>query len=285
MIAGGHLLIEDVPGVGKTTLAVALANSIAGDHHRIQFTSDLLPSDVIGVPIFNQQENRFEFKQGPLFANIVLADEINRTTPKTQSCMLEAMQDGKVSIDRQVYQLPKPFMVIATQNPIEHHGTYPLPESQLDRFMMRIKIGYPNRDYEMKILSTPENERHQTTIHAVGTLERMIAIQRLVEEVWMEPALLQYMLNIIEATRKDPNIELGVSTRGTLMLKRSCQAWALMHGRAYCTPDDVKKLALPVLSHRILVRSTFRSTQPQSEATSTAALLLERILGTVEVPV
>ncbi len=284
LIGAGHMLIEDVPGVGKTTMAVALAKSIGGQHQRIQFTSDLLPSDVIGVPIFDQQLQRFEFKQGPIFANVVLADEINRTTPKTQSCMLEAMQDGKISVDRQVHVLPKPFMVIATQNPIEHHGTYPLPESQLDRFMMRIEVGYPDHEYEMAVLQNPAVGRLELSLDPVCSPERILEIQSAVDLVQVDESLRKYILEISTATRKAEEIELGVSTRGSLMLHRAAQAWALLHGRDYCIPDDIKQLVTSVLAHRIIVRASFRNSLPHSEHRRTAELLLDRILSEIEVP-
>ena len=284
LIAGSHLLIEDVPGVGKTSLAIALARSIGGSHQRIQFTSDLLPSDVIGVPIFNQTTNEFEFRKGPLFANIVLADEINRTTPKTQSCMLEAMQDGKVSVDRFVHELPRPFMVVATQNPIEHHGTYPLPESQLDRFLMRLSLGYPAADYEKAILKDPEIGNQSLDIEPVCSEGDIMRIQQAVEQVEIDDSLLDYLLAIVSATRNHEDIELGISTRGSVMFTRAVQAWALLQGRAYVIPDDIKDLAVPVLSHRLKARASFRSALPESESHKTAELLIEQILTEVEVP-
>jgi MoxR-like ATPase len=278
------VLVEDVPGVGKTTLAVALAQTIGGSHHRIQFTSDLLPSDVLGVPVYNQADHSFEFKRGPIFANIVLADEINRTTPKTQSCMLEAMQDGKVSVDRDVHDLPHPFMVIATQNPIEHHGTYPLPESQLDRFMMRLRIGYPDRNFELSVLQDLSHRGPDAALAPVVTPARVLALQAAVREVHVDPALDRYILALAEATRNLREIELGISTRGTLMLHRAAQAWALLHGRDYVLPDDIKQLARPVCAHRLIVHATYAPGTGSEGVQATAELLLDRILAEIEVP-
>lgn len=284
LIGGGHILIEDVPGVGKTTLAVSTALAIGGSHNRIQFTSDLLPSDVLGVPVFDQDRRSFEFKRGPIFANIVLADEINRSTPKTQSAMLEAMQDGKVSIDRDVHELPHPFMVIATQNPTEHHGTYPLPESQLDRFMMRIHVGYPEREFEARVLQEPELHRARVEMDAVTSPERVAEIQNQVSRVTVGQELVSYMLSIVGATRDHDDIELGVSTRGSLMLYRSAQALALLDGRGYVVPDDVKAVVHPVLGHRILVRTGIQGTMMHSDFTNVSSLVLDRILSDIEVP-
>lgn len=284
LLAQGHLLLEDVPGVGKTTLAIAMAHTMGGSQQRIQFTSDLLPSDVIGVMVFNQAAQRFDFRPGPLFANIVLADEINRTTPKTQSCLLEAMQDGKVTVDRQVHALPTPFMVIATQNPIEHHGTYPLPESQLDRFMMRLSLGYPDPAAELRILQNLGKAEHQPASHAVLSLTRLQELQQLCHDVRISTSLLEYMLQIITATRDTAMFDLGVSTRGSLMLQRSVKAYAMLQGRDYCTPDDIKKLAHPVLAHRLLVKASFQTPAMAAESHRSAELLLDKILSRIEVP-
>ena len=284
LVGGGHILIEDVPGVGKTTLAVSVAMAIGGSHNRIQFTSDLLPSDVLGVPIFDQDRRQFEFKRGPIFANIVLADEINRSTPKTQSAMLEAMQDGKVSMDGEVHELPTPFIVIATQNPIEQHGTYPLPESQLDRFMMRIHVGYPERESEARVLRAPDLHRGRVTLAPVLTTERVAEIQRAVSRVTVSDELLMYILSIVGATRDHDDIELGVSTRGSLMLFRAAQALALVAGRGYVVPDDIKSLVIPVLGHRIAVRSGVMGMMTHSDYEAASALVLDRILSDIEVP-
>ncbi|MDA0323096.1 MAG: MoxR family ATPase [Verrucomicrobia bacterium] len=284
LIGEGHLLIEDVPGVGKTSMAVAVAGAIGGSFHRIQFTSDLLPSDVIGVPIYLQSEDRFQFKRGPVFANVVLADEINRTTPKTQSAMLEAMQDARVSIDGEVHDLPAPFMVIATQNPIEHHGTYALPESQLDRFMMRIRIGYPAPEFEGDILRAQDELRYGAGPELAVSLERLIEIQRCVPAVRVDDDLVRYILSIAQATRSHDEIELGVSTRGAQMMYRALQAWALCNGRTYVVPDDVKDLIHPVFDHRLILRSSYHSTLTHSDAEDAASVLLDRITEEIEVP-
>lgn len=284
LIAGGHILIEDVPGVGKTTLAIALARAIDGLHHRIQFTSDLLPSDVIGVPLYNQKENSFEFRPGPIFANIVLADEINRTTPKTQSAMLEAMQDGSVSIDREVHRLPRPFMVIATQNPIEHHGTYPLPESQLDRFMLRIRIGYPDAACEAEVLLSPGIHDDNRQMPPVLNLARVLELQRAAGRVRVDRTLVDYILRIVTATREHEDISLGVSTRGSMMIFRAAQAWALLDGRAYCVPDDIKTLTHTVLAHRLILRAGVERSLTHGDLRESTTLLLDAILGRIEVP-
>jgi MoxR-like ATPase len=253
LLARGHLLIEDVPGVGKTTLAHSLARSLDCSFKRIQFTSDLLPSDILGVSIFQQQKQAFEFRPGPIFANIVLADEINRTTPKTQSSLLEAMNDAQVSVDSVTYQLPQPFMVIATQNPVEYHGTFPLPESQLDRFLMRIRIGYPDAAEEKKIL-----ERQQA-LHPADELQPALSVQDVqelqsqVEKVRLDDSLMEYLLAIVAATRRSELLALGVSTRGAMALHKAAKALALVRGRDYCLPDDIKELAPAVLSHRVML--------------------------------
>jgi MoxR-like ATPase len=255
LLARGHLLIEDVPGVGKTTLAQSLAQSLGCSFKRIQFTSDLLPSDIVGVSIYNPQSQDFEFKPGPLFAHIVLADEINRTTPKTQSSLLEAMNDAQVSVDNRTHILPEPFMVIATQNPWEYHGTFPLPESQLDRFLMRIRIGYPDQVYEKIIL-----ERHQG-LHPADELEPVLSgqdildLQERAEKVRVEDSLMDYLLAIVSATRRNEFLSLGVSTRGAMALHRAARALALVRQRDYCLPDDIKELAPLVLSHRVRIEA------------------------------
>lgn len=283
LLSQGHLLIEDVPGVGKTTLALALANSIEGTFHRIQFTSDLLPSDVLGVPIFNGENRTFEFKPGPIFANVVLADEINRTTPKTQSAMLEAMQDGRVTVEKTTHDLPRPFMVIATQNPIEFHGTYPLPESQLDRFLMRIKMGYPAQADELKILQTKASAVLSSQTACTGA--RILEIQRAVSEIAVQPEILKYILSIVQKTRESRDLELGVSPRGSLALHRATQARALVQGRTYVTPDDVKDLALPLLAHRVIVSGRRSASKTSSDFRSTAEMIVSDILSSIEVPV
>jgi MoxR-like ATPase len=281
LLAGGHLLIEDVPGVGKTTLAHALALGFDCTFRRIQFTSDLLPSDILGVSVFNQAEQVFEFRRGPIFANVVLADEINRTTPKTQSALLEAMSEGRVSVDNQTYVLPRPFLVVATQNPIEHHGTYPLPESQLDRFMLRIRMGYPDAEAEKEILRLQNHRARLERLQPVLNANEILEAQQAVTEVRVDEALLDYILAIVEATRRSEFLLAGVSPRGTLALHRAAQALAYYEGRDYCVPDDVKRLALQVLAHRVIVNAKYSSPGKRSEE---ADEIVEEILQSIEVP-
>jgi MoxR-like ATPase len=281
LIAGGHMLIEDVPGVGKTTLAHALARAIDCVFQRIQFTSDLLPSDVIGLSVYNQQTGRFEWKPGPVFANVVLADEINRTTPKTQSALLEAMAEGQVTVEGETFRLPTPFIVIATQNPIEHHGTYPLPESQLDRFMLRLRIGYPAVEEEKQILRDREHGDPLEELGPVMTAEDVMELKRRVAAVRIDDALVDYLMRIVNATRDSEMLDLGVSPRGTLALYRAAQALALIEDRDYCLPDDIKRLVLPVFAHRIVVSSRFSSSLRRSEE---AEAVLREIMKTISVP-
>ncbi|MBI4460045.1 MAG: MoxR family ATPase [Acidobacteria bacterium] len=281
LLSRGHLLIEDVPGVGKTTLAHALARSLNCKFQRVQFTSDLLPSDVIGISIYNQHRESFEFKPGPVFTNILLADEINRTTPKTQSALLEAMNERQVTVDNSTYRLPEPFMVIATQNPIEHHGTYPLPESQLDRFSMRIRIGYPGWEGEREILRASTHWDGLEDLEPVATDEQIRHWQQAVTQVRVEDALADYMLAIVTRTRSHENLALGVSPRGSQALYRAAQALALVGGRDYTIPDDFKRLAVPVFAHRVVVSTRYASTLKKSEQAET---ILREILESVEVP-
>jgi len=283
LLARGHLLVEDVPGVGKTTLAQALARSFRCSFQRIQFTSDLLPSDVIGVSVFNPATTEFEFKPGPIFANIVVADEINRTTPKTQSSLLEAMNEAQITVDNRTHPLPQPFMVLATQNPIEHHGTYPLPESQLDRFLMRIRMGYPARASEKEILRNGANGTQPAaeTIAAQMDATDVLAMQEAVSQVKVEDSLLDYALEIVDRTRQTEQLSLGVSPRGAVMLHRAAQARAFLEGRAYCLPDDFKRLVVPVFAHRVVVSSRYVSTQKKSEQSET---ILREILESTRVP-
>jgi MoxR-like ATPase len=281
LLARGHLLIEDVPGVGKTTLAHALARSFNCAFQRIQFTSDMLPSDVIGISIFSQQTQRFEFRPGPIFANIVLADEINRTTPKTQSALLEAMNENQVTVDNRTSPLPQPFMVMATQNPIEHHGTYPLPESQLDRFLMRLKIGYPSADSEKEILQNFAQSDPLANIRPVMTGAEVVEIQNQVRRVKVDEELVNYALAIVEKTRQHEYLSLGVSPRGSMSLYRAGQALAFLEGRNYCIPDDFKRLILPVFSHRCVVSSRYISTLKKSDQTEA---ILEGIIESTPVP-
>ena len=282
LFARGHLLIEDVPGIGKTTLANAMARALELSIQRIQFTSDLLPSDVIGLSIFNQQSSEFEWKPGPIFSNVVVADEINRATPKTQSALLEAMAEEQVTVDGVSRQLPLPFIVIATQNPSEHHGTYPLPESQLDRFMLRLRMGYPGIEDEKRILRDRERENPLEFIEPILSQSDVTEIQDAVTKVRFDEALVDYLLQIVDATRNTDAFELGISPRGSLALFRSAQALALVEGRNYCIADDVKNLVLPVFAHRIIVSS--RSSGLKNR-TREAEESLKAILQTVAVPI
>ena len=284
LLARGHLLIEDVPGVGKTTLAQALARSFHCSFQRIQFTSDMLPADVIGTSIYNPAAQEFEFKPGPIFANIIVADEINRTTPKTQSALLEAMNEAQITVDNHTHPLPKPFLVLATQNPIEHHGTYPLPESQLDRFLMRIRMGYPGRESEKEILrngsargARPASEN----IDAMMDANDVAAMQEAVSHVKVDESLLDYALEIVDRTRQSEQLSLGVSPRGSVLLHRAAQARAFLEGRDYCLPDDFKRLIVPVFAHRVVVSSRYVSTRKKSEQ---AEAILGEILETTRVP-
>jgi MoxR-like ATPase len=280
LLARGHLLIEDVPGVGKTTLAQALAHSVSCRFHRLQFTSDMLPSDVLGVTIYNVQSEVFEFKPGPIFSNFLLADEINRTTPKTQSALLEAMNEAQVTIDGHSHSLPRPFMVIATQNPVEHHGTYPLPESQLDRFLMRLRIGYPDAASEREILRNADRELPRSV--SSGLLaDDILRLQDAVHRVTVEDSLVDYMLTIVEKTRNHESLALGVSPRGSQALYRAVQALALLEGREYAIPDDVKRLAAPLFAHRVVINT--RTTLVQRRA-DVGERIIEEILNQVEVP-
>src|SRR5262245_55434896 len=277
LLARGHLLIEDGPGVGKTTLARALARSVGGTFHRIQFTSDLLPSDIIGVSVFNQETGRFEFKPGPLFANVVLADEINRTTPRTQSSLLEAMSESAVSVDSHTYPLEQPFFVVATQNPQEHFGTYPLPESQMDRFLLRIRMGYPALDDERRVL-TSGGDDPVGSLRPVVTPAEVCALQDHVDDVRVDAALTEYTLAVVTESRRSPFLALGISPRGAKAWYRGAQAHALVAGRDYVTPDDLKELAQAALAHRIVLASTQDSLgRAREEAERVIADILDRI--------
>ena len=255
LLARGHLLIEDVPGVGKTTLAYTLAKAIDCDFQRIQFTSDLLPSDIIGVNIYNPETREFEFRQGPLFSNIVLADEINRTSPKTQSALLEAMSERRVSVERRTWRLEEPFMVIATQNPVEYHGTFPLPESQLDRFMMHVKIGYPDYESEKQAITEMVGFDDIEQLGHVLTKEDILKMQEQILDVHADQDILNYILTIVNATRQHDRIRMGVSTRGAQFLLKAAQSLAFIHGRDYVLPEDIKELSPMVLGHRIILKS------------------------------
>ena len=264
LLAGEHVLLEDVPGVGKTLVGKAIANSVHGDFCRLQFTPDLLPSDIIGSSVYNSQKGEFFFSQGPIFSNIVLADEINRAPPRTQSALLEAMSDGQASVDGATHRLPTPFMVIATQNPFEYEGTYVLPESQLDRFLLRVSMGYPSREFEREVLISHRTGDPVDDLQAVVTLEQIQQMQQGVRTVSFEQTIVEYLLNVVDATRTSDELSVGVSTRGALLWYRAAQAMAVMSGRDYVVPDDVKMLAVPVLSHRVLARGMVQGAQRET---------------------
>ncbi|MFY9561715.1 MAG: MoxR family ATPase [Terriglobales bacterium] len=282
VFAKGHLLIEGAPGVGKTTLGQALARAIDCSFQRVQFTSDMLPSDVLGISIYSAIEQKFEFKRGPVFANVLLADEINRTTPKTQSALLEAMNEGQVTVDARSYPLPQPFLVIATQNPIEHHGTYPLPESQLDRFLMRVRMGYPDGNAEREILRSEAGSAQLENLRPVLNAADVLDIQQAVTQVHVDEALITYALNIVRKTRESEHLSLGVSPRGAQMFYRAAQAMAFLDGRDYCTPEDFKPLAVAIFAHRVVVNSLYASTLKKSEQ---AEQVLREIVESLPVPV
>ncbi len=275
LLARGHLLIEDVPGVGKTTLALAIAGSVGGSFQRIQFTSDLLPADILGTSVYDQQTAQFEFRQGPIFANIVLADEINRATPKTQSSLLEAMNDFQVSLDHHTYKLPEPFLVLATQNPLEYHGTHPLPESQMDRFHLRLRIGYPDEADERRILRG-DGSVAPDRLEPVLSPADVLRLQRAAEAVRVDEALVDYLMALVEATRRSDALALGVSPRGSQALYRAAQAHAFLDGRDYCVPDDVKRLAVPVFAHRVIPRGRRDRGADGDGAEAILAILVEQ---------
>jgi MoxR-like ATPase len=276
LLADGHLLIEDVPGVGKTLLARALARSIGGVFRRIQFTPDLLPSDIIGTNVFSAQSSSFTFKPGPIFANVLLADEVNRTTPRTQSALLEAMNDRQVTVDGQTFPLQPPFAVLATQNPFEFEGTYALPESQLDRFMLRIRVGYPRRSDELQLLADHRHGEPIDELDQVSSPADILALQAAVREVRMDDSLAGYLMDIVDATRRCPELHVGASPRGALFLYRAAQAWALVEKRNYVVPDDIKRLAAPVLAHRVIGKS-FLQDGEAGQADSVIRNLVEQI--------
>lgn len=278
LMSDGHILIEDVPGVGKTTLAKAISRSVGLSFKRVQFTPDLLPSDVTGVTIFNQKTSEFEFREGPVMAQIVLADEVNRATPKTQSALLEAMEERQITVDGETYVLPEPFLVLATQNPIEYEGTFPLPEAQLDRFLMRVNLGYPDRQDELRVLATRQREQPIDDIQQVVTLEEVFAAQEAVKDVYVDPLVSNYIVDIARATREHADVYLGASPRGSLGLFRAGQALAAISGRDYVVPDDVKRLAESVLSHRVIVSPAARIRSVDTRA------IVADILDVVPVP-
>ena len=281
LLARGHVLIEDIPGVGKTTLAHALARSLDCGFQRIQFTNDLLPSDIVGVSIYDSKTGEFQFKEGPIFTNIVMADEINRTTPKTQSCLLEAMNESQISVDGRTYALPQPFFILATQNPVEYHGTFPLPESQMDRFSVRLKMGYPDPDDERRILKGRNPAKAVADLAPVLHGDDIISLQDAVERVRVDDSLVDYVLAIVEKTRTSPLIELGISPRGAIALHRLCQAHAMVQGRDYCIPDDVKTMAVPALAHRLMLSSRVN---PTGRGSDQSVEILSEILDAVPVP-
>lgn len=282
VLARGHLLIEGVPGVGKTTLAHTLARTLDCNFQRLQFTSDMLPSDVLGISVYSSGEQQFEFKPGPVFTNILLADEINRTTPKTQSALLEAMNEGQVTMDGHSHPLPQPFLVVATQNPVEHHGTYPLPESQLDRFLLRVRMGYPQATNEREILRSEAGAARLEEIKPVANGEDIITMQDEVTRVKVDDSLIDYALEIVKRTRESETLALGVSPRGSLMLYRAAQAMAYLDGRKFATPQDFKVLAVPVFSHRLVVNARYTSTLKKSDQAET---IMQEIIQSVPVPV
>jgi MoxR-like ATPase len=280
LLARGHILIEDVPGVGKTTLARALAKAVGGELRRVQFTSDLLPSDLLGVTVYDQHQADFVLRPGPIFSNILLADEINRASPRTQSALLEAMNDGAVSLDGQTLPLPDPFLVVATQNPQDFAGTFPLPESQLDRFMVRIRIGYPPSSVETRLMLDPEADR----VRGVPTVlnpQSLVALQRQVDRVAIDNSLATYLQALISATRSSPALALGASTRGGMNLSRAARARALLHGRSYCIADDIHDLAIPTLAHRVRLASHAEGYVPTREEAESA---LRDVVTRVPVP-
>ncbi|MFI5348726.1 MAG: AAA family ATPase [Elusimicrobiota bacterium] len=277
MLARGHLLIEDVPGIGKTLLGVALARAFGVTFRRIQFTNDLLPSDILGLSVFDPKEASFDFKPGPIFSHVLLADEINRSTPKTQSALLEAMSEGQVTIDGKTHTLPDPFLVIATQNPVEYHGTFPLPEAQLDRFLMRVRIGYPSHEDELRILRERDRPATPGELKPVLSREEVLALQARVDEVRVDEAILDYAVRISEASRSGKGVRLGLSPRGTLALARAARAHAVVEGRDHCVPDDVKAVAVPVAAHRLLLDTSLYGVARVDEAEQAVGDLLHSV--------
>ncbi|WP_297479297.1 MoxR family ATPase [Thermococcus sp.] len=280
ILADGHILIEDLPGLAKTLMAKSFAKALGLEFKRVQFTSDLLPSDILGVSIFNQKTLEFEFRKGPVFTKILLADEINRSPPKTQSALLEAMQERQVTVEGKTYELPKPFVVIATQNPIEQEGTYPLPEAQLDRFLVRLRVGYPTFEEEKEILRRRiERRKDEADVRPVVTSEELIEMQKAIEDVYISEPILDYIVSIVDITRKDKrNVEIGASPRGSLALLKLSRAYAAIEGRDYVIPDDVKAVAVPALSHRLILKRELWYTRVSQES------VMEKLLEKVPVP-
>ncbi len=279
LLAGEHILLEDVPGVGKTLIAKALAKSIQGNFSRIQFTPDLLPSDILGTSIYNSRTGEFSFSAGPIFGNVVLADEVNRAPPRTQSALLECMSERQVSIDGQAHHVPTPFLVIATQNPFEFEGTYLLPESQLDRFLLRIEIGYPDRSFERNILLSHNMGEPVDKLEPVVSLEEVVEAQKQIRSVRFEDSVLDYLQDIVDATRHSSELQVGVSTRGALGYYRAAQAMATIHDRDFVTPDDVKRLAIPLIAHRVVPRGLAAGTDRKA-----VEAIVRRILDAVRIP-
>lgn len=279
MFAGGHVLLEDVPGTGKTLLVKSLAASINGNYKRVQFTPDLLPSDIIGINYYNQQNNEFVFRQGPIFSNLVLADEINRATPRTQSALLECMEEKTVSIDGDTRELSPVFMVMATMNPLEYQGTFPLPEAQIDRFLMKLHMGYPDEESEKRIVERTGKFNDSISIESVASIDDIIAARREIANVHVSPAIVDYMVKIIRTTRNHEKIKLGVSPRGVVALTRTAQALAAMNDRDYVIPDDVKSLVVPVLAHRLILQS-----QTSIRASQSGEALIEYLLSKIDIP-
>ncbi|MHB1484323.1 MAG: AAA family ATPase [Saccharofermentanales bacterium] len=279
LICDGHVLIEDVPGVGKTAMVSAISKSINASFKRVQFTPDVLPSDITGFSVFNQKLNEFEYRPGVIMCNILLADEINRTSPKTQSSLLEAMEENQVTVDGKTYKIPKPFFVLATQNPVEYLGTHPLPEAQMDRFFMRVSLGYPTAAEECDILVKYKTDNPIETLESVASIQDILTIQKRVKEINVDPSLNEYIVEIMNRTRNHPNVVLGASPRGSMYLYRAAQAVALLNNRAYVIPDDIKKIFIPVLSHRLTLK------QEAKLKKTTTDEVLAGILSTTKVPV
>ncbi len=279
LFSAGHILVEDVPGIGKTTLARSLAYSLDCEFRRIQFTPDLMPSDITGIHYYNQHNGEFEFRPGPVISQVVLADEINRATPRTQSALLEAMAERQVTVDQDTVQLPAPFLVLATQNPIELEGTFPLPEAQIDRFLLRLRLGYPSEDDETAMLQRFEDADPLTSLQPVASADDVLRIQALVRRVYIDPVLRDYLVRVIRATREHPDVELGASPRATLGLYRCAQALAGIRGQEYVTPDDIKTLATPALAHRVILKSMARLRERSQES------VVNEVLEAQSVPV